>query len=219
MALSRISQVVAVVFLTMACGGPDPGAETQDQPVDVSGSAGQATQPAQAGGGSAAVAGTASGGSVSQGGTANAGAPQVGSAGEMAQSVAGTGGASGGQPGGGAGGMAQAGGAGMSAGGSASSAGSAGVAQGGQTGDPLEPKPAANCPGYVDVLVPVNTCIRILGDFTMQGNACDYIDPPVRKCATVSAVHKDLVSRISSSATIERLTVDQGVCSRTCTNG
>lgn len=227
MALSKISQVVAAALLTIACGGNDPAlSDDVGSPIDVAGSAGQAALP-MAGSGSvvtagAASGGSASGGSASQGGTASAGATQAGSAGAMAQSMAGAGGASGGQPGGGAGGMAQAGDAGSSAGGAGSSAGSAGAAQGGQASDPLEPKPAANCPGYVDVLVPLGTCLLIRGDFTLQNETCNIVNTDEHRsaCATVTTSTKDIVTRRSDTATFERFDWKPGVgCPRTCSNG
>lgn len=198
----------ALALLAFACGGGTGETEAQPEPTS-GGTAGQSAAGASSSPTAGSVSSTA--GTSSDGGAATAGGGQVSAAGQT-QTAAGTGGATAGQASGGAN---QAGSA--SGGADGGKAGTPTAGAGGKApADPLEPKPAANCPGYVDVLVPVGTCVLVKGNFTTQNQACNVVDPPETKCATVSATQKDLVSRLSSSAVIERSDFDQAGCPKKC---
>jgi len=196
--------------LVNACGGTDPGAG----PDPFAGAAGL-----QAGGG-AAVAGSG-GADASTAGAAQGGGQQAGTSGSMAE-----GGASGAQQAGAtSGGMPSAGTGGSQAGAATGGGGTQQGGSGGAPSDPLEPKPAPGCPGYVDVFVPEQTCIWIHGGtFTMQNASCDVIDPLAQTCATVTALPKDSQGhgprtvRLSAGATFERADVLEGTatCPKAC---
>lgn len=204
---------LATSLLALACGGSDgPGDAQTPQPGG--GTAGATAGAAPTIGGSAADGGHA-------GSTAAAGAELTGGGGAAAGS-AGTSTSSGAggtpTPQGGQVGSAGDATAGQSPGGTASGAG-------GQPTDPLEPKPAANCPGYVDVYVPEQTCIWIHGGkFKMQNEACNVVNPPDQTCATVTALTKDSqghgprTARLSSGAMLDRvdLAPNTASCPKTC---
>lgn len=175
------------------------------------------------------TAGTGAGGTVAQAGTG--GAP-------TSAGVAGASGATGGQPeptagatAGGVGGAPTAGtGSGGTAAGAAGGAGKPATGGNGGSGgvmvDPLEPVPAANCPGYIDVYVPEQTCLWIHGGaFTTQNEACNVINPQSQTCATVTALPKDSqghygprTARLSSDAAFDRVDIASGtaVCPKAC---
>lgn len=194
----------AALLLALGCGG-DP----EQQPAWTYHSA-----PGGSGGQAAGTGGAEPQGGAQAGGSAGAGVSA--GTGGATQPAGGTGGApepqagSGGSPSGGTAGSAQGGVGGGSSGGT-----------GGTEPDPLAPVPAENCPGYWDLLVPLNTCIWFHGDppRTFQNAACDVIDPiPSSGCGTVTATQADLTSRVSVGANYERFPIDSmsGLCPQLC---
>jgi hypothetical protein len=205
--LARVWAVLALAAL--GCGSATSWDGTEPSGLSGGDAGGEAGEPSSTSG-APSVAGSSSGGAGSgtaSGGAGAGGTSVAGAGGKDPEAGATTGGAgsqAGGQPAGGGGGAA------------AGAGGKAGGGSGGQQPDPLEPKPAENCDGYVDVLVPVGTCLLIKGEFTFQTQTCNGVDPPVRKCATVRATSAAIASRISDGATIQRYDFDESGCPKSC---
>jgi hypothetical protein len=209
---------LVAALLALACGGPADNTEFSD-PGPTAGAGGTAAPAAGDEPGSA-------GASQQGGSTATAGGATAGSAGAM--TIAGSGGApggAGGQPGAPGTSSGGAGMGGMATGGKPSdvggSGGKAAGGAGGQASDPLAPKPAPGCPGYVDFVVPNNTCLWLHGaKFTMQDAQCSIANPEAGEtsCATVTATAKELVSRVSDNVQFERFNLAdlQSSCSDKC---
>jgi hypothetical protein len=195
--------VLALGLMALACGGESDKPLTF--PQQTGGTGGQA--PSEAG------ASSSTGGSETQQGgataTAGSGAAQAGSS----TGTAGAGGTA--EPTAGAGGT---GAAGEHAGGSSGNSGSSPGGSGGSaTEDPLDPKPAEGCPGYVDIAVPSGTCALIKGAFTTQTATCSLANPSEKACVTVTAGDAPGTARVSSTAfTVERFDLGSQGCPMTC---
>jgi hypothetical protein len=200
--LARLWAVAAL--LALACGGADNQTNFDQPTPGTSGSGagmGQQQAGAATGGSNAASAGQNSGGTA-----AGAAGSSVGAAGApVGGSASSSSGSGGSAP---DGGSAQAGGTAggtAGAGGAQTQGGAAHAGSGGQAGNPLDPKPAPGCTGYVDIAVPEQTCIWLHGaKFTTQSSTCDVVNPVEKGCATVTATSKALTVRVSEGVTIER---------------
>lgn len=194
-----MARLALALLLACACSSSTSG-RTLDPLAD---GGGAGTESAAGSAGAASVAGA--------GGSAHAG----GSAGESGGSGALAGAGSGGT-------AASTGGSGTAGSGGAAEAGA-----GGETGDPLEPVPAANCPGYFDWFVPEGTCIWVHGRFTQQTPDCDGVDPTTNTCGTLTRAPGsswDGWARISgtvdvvnpSDVEVTRFELEDGVCPKAC---
>jgi hypothetical protein len=195
-------------LLVLGCGG-DAGSNG-DGPDDSTSVAGASMTEAGSAGQTGAAAGSMA--AAGQGGSLQ---PAGGAGGTGEITTAGESGSSGGKSSGGAnsGGASAGGGAGGSAG---SAAGASSGGSGGKASD-LEPKPAAGCPGFVDILVPHGTCVWIHGaKFTTQNQECDVVSPMEKSCSTASAVSKDITVRVSTGAPFERFDFDATGCPQSC---